>query len=239
MIYIVCRRGSMGAKELVAALNGIEGGCATRAKRLCPSGNSSDVFVGWGEGLPGGLRGRLLNPHRAGNKYHELSKLQTGGVPVPPFSRERRAGWLARVDNHQRAKDLLSGRTTGDYYVQYVPTHTEYRVHSFHGTSLRLAKKVPQEGKVPNPRFRAHNAGWKLSYGGYDPPRGLRDACHKACKALGYDFGAVDIGVKPDGGFVVFEVNSAPGLEGGTIQVYARAIHDFYRNKGGVGVNGR
>ena len=34
-----------------------------------------------------------------------------------------------------------------------------------------------------------------------------------SAEAVGYDFGAVDLGVKADGRPVVFEVNSAPGLD--------------------------
>jgi D-alanine-D-alanine ligase-like ATP-grasp enzyme len=42
--------------------------------------------------------------------------------------------------------------------------------------------------------------------------------------ALEYEFGAVDLAVKTDGGIVVWEVNTQPGMGDGTADVYARIL---------------
>jgi glutathione synthase/RimK-type ligase-like ATP-grasp enzyme len=42
--------------------------------------------------------------------------------------------------------------------------------------------------------------------------------------ALGLDFGAVDVALRKDGVPVVWEVNKAPGLEGGSLKKYAEKL---------------
>ena len=43
-------------------------------------------------------------------------------------------------------------------------------------------------------------------------------------ESMGLDFGAVDLGVKRNGECFVIEVNSAPGLEGTTLEKYRDII---------------
>jgi glutathione synthase/RimK-type ligase-like ATP-grasp enzyme len=52
-----------------------------------------------------------------------------------------------------------------------------------------------------------------------------KEASIRAVAALGLDFGGVDILVKKDGSCAVLEVNSAPGIEGTTLDKYAEAIN--------------
>jgi glutathione synthase/RimK-type ligase-like ATP-grasp enzyme len=152
--------------------------------------------------------------------------LAKAGIPVPAHSLEKRPGWLARRYSHMEANDLLAGLTYGDYYVQYVPTVREHRIHVYDGRSIRVAMKEPRTPN-PNPRFRSWQAGWKLvaspANTGLLPP-GARDLAAKAVKALGYEFGAVDVGTQENGKPIVWEVNSQPGIEGGTVKAYAHAI---------------
>ena len=61
-------------------------------------------------------------------------------------------------------------------------------------------------------------------YDGVSSRQPHRDLAHRACEALGLQFGAVDIGEQVDGSLVVLEVNRAPGLEDGTVARYAGAI---------------
>jgi glutathione synthase/RimK-type ligase-like ATP-grasp enzyme len=63
------------------------------------------------------------------------------------------------------------------------------------------------------------------------PPEELLSSACKAVNLLGLDFGAVDIGHRLiDNKFFVFEVNTAPGLEGTTLDKYAKAIYNYYRS---------
>jgi len=45
--------------------------------------------------------------------------------------------------------------------------------------------------------------------------------------ALGLDFGAVDIGIDAQGNVAVFEVNSAPALEGMTLKNYVDMLTEL------------
>ena len=51
--------------------------------------------------------------------------------------------------------------------------------------------------------------------------------------AVGYDFGAVDVGIMADGSPIVFEVNSSPGMGPVTQQSYAQYIANYYTANGG------
>lgn len=230
MIYIACKRASDSARQLVAAINTLQPGAVRRIRRANPTFAAGDTVVWWGTAAdivpPTGVR--FLNPTRVGGKYAELARLAAAGVTVPAHSRTRpvEQGWLARRNHHMEADDLLANLETGDYYVRYVPVSREFRVHVFNAASIRTGLKVPRLDN-PHPRFRSWQAGWKLDYGAACQAvirQVVRESAKAAVAALGYNFGAVDIGVQTDGAPVVFEVNSAPGLEGNTISVYARHI---------------
>ena len=63
-----------------------------------------------------------------------------------------------------------------------------------------------------------------ISYDGEVVKQRHRDIAHQAIQALGLQFGAVDIGERADGSLLVLEVNRAAGVEGGTVEAYARAV---------------
>lgn len=138
--------------------------------------------------------------------------------------------YLPRRFNHMGGHDLLRAPTSPDYWVQKVEVDSEYRVHVFQGAVIRLGVRVKAREDA-HPWIRSYDAGWRLSYGNEGNRsevilRAVRDAGKRAVAALGLDFGAVDVGY--GGGehaqTTVFEVNSAPGLDGGTLEKYAVAI---------------
>lgn len=183
-------------------------------------------------------RGSLYWGKGGGDKYRELQILQQAGVLVPQHRVQKPVGepglWLARRSTHMEADDLLAELQTGDFYVQYVPTIREHRVHIFNGQSIRVQMKVPRI-ENPHPRFRSWASGWKLVAGEQytaQVPRGAREMAKQAVAAMGYVFGAVDIGVKEDGTPIVWEVNSQPGIEGVTVTQYANAIVRYFAKKG-------
>jgi glutathione synthase/RimK-type ligase-like ATP-grasp enzyme len=60
------------------------------------------------------------------------------------------------------------------------------------------------------------------------PPAEALDIAVKAVAALGLDFGAVDVAWNEHyNKCVVFEVNTAPGLYGHTLDVYVNAIKEM------------
>lgn len=141
--------------------------------------------------------------------------------------------WFGRMNDHVGGNDLLGAIGNPDYWVRKLDIVKEYRVHSFLGRSIRAGKKAPREGYTPggiptlHPWVRSWNGGWRILYDGVSSKTRHRELAHRAVAALGLSFGAVDIGELRDKSLVVLEVNRAPGLDGGTVDVYANAINQW------------
>ncbi len=73
--------------------------------------------------------------------------------------------------------------------------------------------------------IRVYNRGWVFTRNGVLLPDAVKLASVAAVKSLCLDFGAVDIGYRiSTGKAAVFEVNTAPGIEGTTLKKYAAAL---------------
>lgn len=147
-------------------------------------------------------------------------------TPRPVAPPPQPAGeWIGRANDHVGGTDLLRG-TGNDYFVRKLDIIKEFRIHSFLGYSIRAGVKVPREGfQNPHPWIRSYDGGWKIQYDNFKSKEAMRTLAANACRALGLDFGAVDIGMLRDKTYVVLEVNRAPGLEGGTVNAYTTAIN--------------
>ncbi len=108
----------------------------------------------------------------------------------------------------------------------------EYRVHIFKGEVLDVQKKKRKLGfNGSSSGIRNHSSGWVYARTDVAIPDMLCPIAIQAVELLGLDFGAVDIGHKVnDNKFFVFEVNTAPGLEGSTLDKYTKAIYNYYRS---------
>lgn len=148
-----------------------------------------------------------------------LSRPAPVAQPVPQVE------WLGRLNHHVGGNDLLNPPQRPDYYVQKEQIVREYRIHSFNNQSIRAGQKIPRAGvQDPHQWIRSWDGGWRISYDGESVRQRHRDLAHSAIQGLGLTFGAVDIAEDATGRLFVLEVNRAPGLEGGTIDVYAGAI---------------
>lgn len=179
-----------------------------------------DLVINWGgRTLPTSCEtaGVRLNP-TVPSKREAIDRLQQANLRTIRLV-DHSDEWLIRDPSHHGGMDLLRDRLL----VMKEPIVEEYRVHSWQGKSLRAAVKVPSRPDH-HPWIRSHNSGWKFSYDPDRIPKGIRKLAHQAVAALGMDFGAVDLGQLEDGGFIVLEVNSAPGLEGQTFDRYEQAI---------------
>jgi glutathione synthase/RimK-type ligase-like ATP-grasp enzyme len=107
----------------------------------------------------------------------------------------------------------------------------EYRVHIFKDKVLDVQMKRKRNGSLGGSGIRNHSNGWVYARAEIVPPEELLSSSIDAVKLLGLDFGAVDIGHRLiDNKFFVFEVNTAPGLEGTTLDKYSKAIYNYYRS---------
>lgn len=151
-----------------------------------------------------------------------ITKLQTQLV-APPVQRAAQ-DWLPREFSHVGGADLLQPPAQADYWSKKENIVEEVRIHSFNGKSIRAGIKKPRAGAQPHAWIRSYDGGWSIAYDGFESTKVQRELAHAAVKALKLDFGAVDLGKRADGKWIVLEVNRAPGLEGGTTTAYANAI---------------
>jgi hypothetical protein len=213
--------------------------------------NQDDVIICWGASVPEFEGVRVLNAlSNPIDKLKEIEKLSENGVSTVGISMKNDSNpdygikFLPRSKYHTGGADLLGIEAKRvDYWVLKQEFVKEYRVHSFGQKSIRAGVKVPRDGFTPvpdgqnwvpnknlvHPWIRSFDGGWRIKYDGFQTKdlsngRSLRNLAHQAVKVLGLTFGAVDIGQTSDGTLVVLEVNTAPGVEGGTLEAYKKAI---------------
>lgn len=113
---------------------------------------------------------------------------------------------------------LVKAAGERDFFTQFIESDREFRVQVYRSAHLGTYEKVlkrPWElkrGSIGRNHRRGY--GFELVKGEL-VPRAAVDEAIKAVRALGLDFGAVDIIHGMDGHHYVLEVNTAPGGEGG------------------------
>ena len=222
MILVYHREPSNGGRSLAQALTQL----GTSATNGCPKSKITHV-VCWGYHVPEALR-RLptLNGVLRVDKLTELITLQRARVPTLEI-------WVPRAERHEGGRDIIQVSTGSiSHYTKFVNTIREFRVHVFDGKSIRVGIKV--NSGSGHPWIRSHQQGWSLDYGSNCRvviTNSVRVAARQAIEAMSYDFGAVDVGIMEDGRPIVFEVNSAPGLDNeNTALAYARHIIQWSRS---------
>lgn len=232
------KQGSAGAKALAVALDGkvlkLEG------SKWKPK--AGDVVINWGSGkVPQFGPAKVLNPNTndASCKLASFKRMKENDVRVPDFTEARDEAEAMRFPVVCRTK--LRGHS-GDgiviannkeelvnapLYTQYVKKKDEYRVHVLGQQAFfiqRKARKLDNE----NPNWQIRNLA-----GGFvfveveekDVPRDVIDQALAAVRALGLDFGGVDImWNENEGKAYVLEINTACGLEERTADRYKQAF---------------
>lgn len=180
------------------------------------------------------INGGPLNAEQAGERLRQLQQFIAD-------ERNRRVAWeaqpavpaeiwLPRRNNHVGGNDLLTDNLPNpQYYSRKEDIIEEYRLHMFKGKSIRAGQKVQRQtrpdGRTPaHPWIRSFDAGWVIQYDNFESTKPMRTIAAAALEALGLDFGAVDVAKRRDNSLIVLEVNRAPGVEGGTVETYARHI---------------
>ncbi len=239
--------GSLSAKKLARALKVLRVGHYYNAKR-------SDTIVNWGNSHPPHFRWMdqdLNKPNAialASNKIKTFTELECKSfkhIPQYTVSKDTAKLLIDRGDTIYCRSTVTghSGRgiviaNTVDELIN-APLYTvktkhrdEYRVHVFKGEVLDVQKKKKRNGFTGcSTGIRNHSNGWIYARTDVAIPDMLCPIAIQAVELLGLDFGAVDIGHKVnDNKFFVFEVNTAPGLEGSTLDKYTKAIYNYYRS---------
>lgn len=122
-------------------------------------------------------------------------------------------------------------------FVEYIKKKHEFRVHVLFGNIVDVQKKVlrkhDEAGNPIDPKtvdFRVRNLanGFIFQRNDISVPVDVKRQALNAFKASGLDFGAFDIVYNSSSERAyVLEVNTAPGLEGQTVENYAKAFKEY------------
>jgi hypothetical protein len=249
------RPGSQSARVLSTALGARQLAVPERS-RFRPRINDTLINWGksnWDYEQPLARFGLVLNRPtsvaRASNKLDCLRALESvPTVRTPEWTTDRNVvrDWLREEGTVVFVRTLLranSGRgivklegegvdiPAAPLYTRYVRKLSEWRVHVMRGDAFHIQRKIARTGVEPTDwQIRSHDNGFIFQQE-YN-----RDAWHEeigqmavdTVTALGLDFGAVDILWASDLSYpVVLEVNTAPGLEGRTLEKYVEKFQEI------------
>lgn len=121
----------------------------------------------------------------------------------------------------------------GKLYTQFIAGCDEYRVTVIDGHAYAVQKKVRVPGKASyNDEIKTTGGGYGMHLMAlYEAPTSVREEAIKAVKALGLDFGGVDVIHNPMSGAYILEVNTAPELTPHLLEVYAGALKTVIKRR--------
>jgi len=156
---------------------------------------------------------------------------------------------LGRMKKHTRGLDIkfISSirqlrRDHSDYYVKFIKSRSEYRVHIFNRKPIRIQKKILKDPNMEESIIKNVDHGYILvDHYNHDleiEEKILEEAI-TVMNIMALDFGALDFIVSEEGDPYVLEINTAPRLNKYGRQLYAyyilqaigeeRAIESFSR----------
>jgi len=170
-------------------------------------------------------------------------------IPMSTNDRRVAENWIARghevvcrtrLEAHS-GEGIVLASTPEDLvdaplYTMYVKKKQEYRVHIIDSSVVMVQRKARQFG-VPNEdvnwKIRNHAGGFIFAHNeDHIPPDDVIDQASNCMKAVGLDFGAMDVIYnESQGKAYVLEVNTAPGLAGETVNVYCNHLSDLVYRK--------
>ena len=116
-------------------------------------------------------------------------------------------------------------------YTQYIPKREEYRVHVFENVVIDIQRKARvsiTEDEDVNWQIRNHDNGFIYAREDISVPEAVLEMSKEIVPTLGLHFGAVDIiWNEKRGRPYVLEVNTAPGLEGTTLEIYTEVFTQY------------
>lgn len=120
-------------------------------------------------------------------------------------------------------------------YTAYVRKSEEFRIHVMNGEAFfvqRKARKMDVPDDQVNWQVRNLDGGFIYANVDVEVDEVAKQYAITAVRALGLDFGAVDVIKTKRGNFFVLEVNTACGLAGTTLDKYAEAFQRHYNIAG-------
>jgi RNA polymerase sigma factor (sigma-70 family) len=212
-----------------------------------------DLVLNWGSGRQLFPDWCYINPPSAvvvaSHKLQSFQVLKDAGVNVPEFTTDPAVarGWLfdgctlveRRLLRGNSGKGVVIWEPNQyDEFIhapqiklasKYVPKYDEYRVHVMAGEVIDVQQKRRRRGVETNSKVRNECNGWVFCREEVNCPTVVTDAAIAATAALGLDFGGADIGFTRRGSVAtVYEVNTAPGIEGTTLTSYVTGLGEHY-----------
>lgn len=212
------------------------------------------VVINWGSSkLPDDVRlnGNIdvINESQyvagASNKLTAFQAMEEAGVSIPEWTTDRQIAesWETVCVRHKlnghsaEGLEILprpgdGGLPNAPLYVKYIPKKEEYRVHVVDGEVIDIQRKAlrQDELKPENPDWKIRNldGGFIFVRNDLDVPVPVTEEAQKAIDSLGLTFGAVDIiwNAKQKKAYAL-EVNTAPGLQGTTLDNYINAFKEI------------
>jgi len=245
------KQGSKSAKALAEKLGGkilrLEGSSykPREGDIVINWGNSNPSLVHWPVGHPSQILNLPNSIRQASDKltFFQVMQQECSNV-IPQF-------WTSSEDIPADAypivcRTILSGHSGAgivlartpeevvpcQLYVKYQKKKDEYRVHLgkriVDGTGATVVVAVQRKARRldctdPNWEIRNHSNGFVYTREGFEAPQCVIESAISSFDASGLDFGAVDViyNEKQNRAYVL-EINTAPGLEGQTVEDYAK-----------------
>lgn len=233
--------GSRSARVISQTLNG---------KRVRHNGRFRPkirhLVVNWGSAVrPLWWASGLNDPaivQQSSNKLLALTTMKAAGINVPEFTTDQAEAqnWInkgkvvvgRRVLNGHGGigcvvwDDEANTAEACPLYTKHLRHRREYRIHVFKGGIIDMVEKRKRLGfEGRNSWIRNYHNGYVFCRDNLQVPDVVKSESLKAVLALKLDFGAVDVAYREkENKAYIFEVNTAPGIEGKTIESYINAI---------------
>jgi glutathione synthase/RimK-type ligase-like ATP-grasp enzyme len=204
------------------------------------------LVINWGcSAIDREVGGKILNNPvnvaGAANKLLTFQMFAANDVPTVEWTTDRDQAILWMGEGHSVVvREKLTGHSgegivivkdndavpNAPLYTKYTKKKDEYRIHVFGGEVIfqqRKARKKEVPDDQVNWQVRNLAGGFIFANDQIDAPECVKEASKSAVQALGLDFGAVDVGFR-EGACVVYEVNTACGLQGKNLEAYVKAF---------------
>lgn len=225
------------------------------ALRVFPDRNyrprSNHVVINWGNSTLPSWWGRAhlaadfinipQSVELATNKIKAFDAMLLEGVNIPEYTTDKQIAksWdgivvcRKTVTGHE-GRGIVIANTPSEIvdaplYTKHLRHKHEYRVHVFKGSVIDFTQKKKRAGSETTSSLVRNSANnWVFCREGVTLPDDAKEQAIKAVDALFLDFGAVDIAYRErDNKAYVLEVNTAPGIEGTTLNSYSAAIKEY------------
>lgn len=246
-----------GGTSLIRELEGKK--IITKGKSKYKFKPRKHVVINWGSRNTGDIP--TLNSAAAVTRcidklafFNHHSGASRAFLPEFTTSRQTAEGWV-RSGSTVVARTVLNGHSgegivicvpdgknpvpDAPLYTKYIPKDQEYRVHIVKGTdgtfdNFYNQRKVKRKDftEKHNRYVRCFNNGYTYQHNDLDIPSAVIEAAINVFNASGLDFGAVDViySKSTNRGYVL-EINTAPGLEGASIEKYAEVFKKYFGGK--------